>query len=292
MCNMQSIEYSVVVENVPPTSEAATITALRTQLEERERELREQSEVFAQRSRALEAHNANLSNEFAKVISVISHEMRTPLTSITGYIDLLADGDVGPVTTEQQEFLQIVRSSAMRLGQIITDVVDMSRIEAGKVELRFRSLDLKEQIARTVAMLQPDIMAQNHRVVLELAHDLPQVLGDENRVDQILNNVISNAYKYMPTLGTITVRAAQDGQNVRVDVEDTGVGLSPQQQQQVFDKFFRAKHHRTRSVEGSGLGLTLARSLLLMQGGDITVHSTEDHGSKFSFTLPVSPDHG
>ena len=291
MCNMQSLEYSVVVDKVPANVEAATIAALRAQLEARERDLRELTEVFEQRSRALETHNANLSNEFARVISVISHEMRTPLTSISGYIDLLADGDVGPVSPEQQEFLQIVRASTSRLGQIITDVVDMSRIEAGKVELRFRSLDLKVQIARAVEMLQPDIMAQNRRVVLDLADDLPLVLGDESRVDQILTNVISNAYKYMPTPGTITVRAEQDGQNVRVDVEDTGVGLSPQQQQQVFDKFFRAKHQRTRSVEGTGLGLTLARSLLQMQGGDITVHSVEDQGSTFSFTLPVSTAH-
>jgi signal transduction histidine kinase len=132
---------------------------------------------------------------------------------------------------------------------------------------------------------------QNHRVVLDLADDLPLVLGDKSRVDQILTNVISNAYKYMPTPGTITVRAVHDGENVRVDVEDTGVGLSPQQQQQVFDKFFRAKHHRTRSVEGTGLGLTLARSLLQMQGGDIMVQGVEDQGATFSFTLPVSSDH-
>ncbi|HVB22254.1 MAG TPA: ATP-binding protein [Ktedonobacteraceae bacterium] len=236
----------------------------------------------------------------SEFVSLVSHELRTPLTSIKGYVDLLLDGDAGELTGEQQEYLGVVRDNAERLIALINDLLDVSRIESGKIELQRGPLDLACLIHRVAGSLQPSIAAKGQHLTLDLTGErelaprdrdgtpLPVVLADADRVTQILTNLLSNAYKYTPTGGSIAVRAYPQGDYVRVDVQDTGIGLSTEEQAQLFTRFFRARNRTTQEVGGTGLGLAIARSLVEMHGGKITVSSSPGLGSTFSFTLPIA----
>ena len=234
-------------------------------------------------------HEREVDRMKSEFVSLVSHELRTPLTSIKGYIDLLMDGDAGELTEEQQEYLEIAKNNADRLVALINDLLDVSRIESGRMELNRTPLDLTHLIADAAQSLRPQLEAKGQRLVLELNEKLPTVLGDADRVTQILTNLLSNAYKYTPAGGTITV-AAQAGEKdcICVDVRDTGIGLSAEEQGKLFTKFFRAKNRTTQEVGGTGLGLTISRSLVEMHGGEMTVASTPDEGSTFSFTLPTT----
>ncbi|GAC1476674.1 MAG: response regulator [Ktedonobacterales bacterium] len=234
-------------------------------------------------------HEREVDRMKSEFVSLVSHELRTPLTSIKGYVDLLLDGDAGDVNEEQQEYLEIVRNNSDRLVALINDLLDVSRIESGKIELQRAAVDLAHLIESTVSSLRPQIDAKGQHLSLDLAPALPTIMGDANRVTQILTNLLSNAYKYTPREGNITVSAHGEQGCVRVAVRDTGIGLSPEEQAQLFTKFYRAQNRTTQEVGGTGLGLTITRSLVEMHGGAITVTSAPGMGSTFSFTLPTAP---
>jgi signal transduction histidine kinase len=225
-----------------------------------------------------------LKSEF---VTVVSHELRTPLTAITGYIELLLEGQMGPLVAAQRQCLDMVTHNADRLVELIDDLLDIARIEAGKVELKRTTLDLTRLIQEVATVLHPPIEAKGQRLTLELAAALPTTSGDAERVRQILTNLLSNAHKYTPPGGCITVAARREAGRVRIDVHDTGIGLSPEDQARLFTKFFRAQQPMTREVGGTGLGLAITRSLVELHGGAITVTSVPGQGSTFSFTLPA-----
>ena len=225
----------------------------------------------------------------SEIVSMVSHELRTPLTSIKGYVDLLQAGEVGDLAEEQRKFLDIVKTSTDRLVELINELLDLSRIEAGRVELKCKALDLAPVIHQVANTMHPQIRAKQQQLTLDLPPDLPPVWGDPDRVIQILTNFVSNAHKYTPTGGSITITARGAGDQVRVDVRDTGVGLSKEDQAQLFSKFFRAKNRATEGVMGTGLGLAITRSLIEMHGGAVWVESEPDKGSTFSFSLPLAP---
>jgi CheY-like chemotaxis protein/two-component sensor histidine kinase len=203
-------------------------------------------------------------------------------------VDLLIAGEVGGVTPEQQEFLDIVKTNVDRLVELINDLLDISRIEAGRIELKRKALDINHLIQQVANTLRPQIRAKQQQLTLDLADDTPPVWGDRDRVIQVLTNLFSNASKYTPAGGSITVAARNLGERVRVDVQDTGIGLAPEDQAQLFTKFFRAKDRVTQEVGGTGLGLSITRSLVEMHGGEISVKSAPGKGSTFSFTLPLT----
>ena len=226
-----------------------------------------------------------MKNEF---VAMVSHELRTPLTSIKGYVDLLQSGEVGDLTNEQREFLEIVKTSTDRLVELINELLDISRIEAGRVELKRRALDLPRLIRQVTDTMRPQLNAKQQAVTLDLAPALPAVWGDPDRVIQILTNFVSNAHKYTPAGGSITLRARGGGAHVRVDIRDTGIGLSKEDQAHLFSKFFRAQNRATQEVAGTGLGLAITRSLIELHGGKVWVESEPGKGSTFSFTLPTA----
>ncbi len=221
-------------------------------------------------------------------VSMVSHELRTPLTSIKGYIDLLQAGEVGEVSEEQREFLDIIKTNADRLVELINDLLDLSRIEAGRIELKRKAVDLGRLIHQVTHSLKPLMTAKQQHLTLNLDPAMPPVWGDADRVTQILTNFVSNAYKYTPAGGTLTIATRTLFNKVLVDVQDTGIGLSADEQKQLFTKFFRAKNRATQEVSGTGLGLAITRSLVEMHGGEITVTSAPGQGSTFSFTLPIA----
>ncbi len=223
----------------------------------------------------------------SEFVSLVSHELRTPLTSIKGYVDLLLEGEVGEIPQDQQEFLGIIKSNADRLVTLINDLLDISRIESGRVELKLTTLEMPRVIQGVASLLRPQIEGKGQNLTLDLPDGLPSVSGDADRVTQIVTNLVSNAHKYTPAGGSITVFARAEDAWVRIAVQDSGIGLSPEEQSQLFTKFFRAKNRTTQEVGGTGLGLPIVKSLVEMHGGEITVESVPGHGSTFSFTLPA-----
>ncbi|GEM_PF-849383 len=223
-------------------------------------------------------------------VSITSHELRTPLTSIKGFVDLLLAGEVGELNDEQREFLGIVKDNTDRLVALISDLLDLSRLESGRMELRCAPLGLAGVVRNVASTLRPQIEAKQQVLALELSDGLPAVLADRDRLTQILTNLLSNAHKYTPRQGRITVSARVDGEQVRIDVQDTGVGLTADEQARLFTRFFRARNRATRDASGTGLGLVITRSLVELHGGRLTVFSVPGEGSTFSFTLPVATE--
>jgi signal transduction histidine kinase len=246
-----------------------------------EEELRRKNYQLEQQNLAIQEAN-RLKTEF---VSMVSHELRTPLTSIQGYAELLLEDE--RIAGEERESLTIVRKNADRLLGLINDLLDLSRIEAGRVDLHRTSLDLARLISEVARSLRPLIEAKRQRLKLDLADGLPAVWADANRVTQILTNLISNAHKYTLVDGSITVAARRDDGFVRVDVSDTGIGLSPEDQAQLFTRFFRAHERSPQAGGGTGLGLVISRLLVELHGGRITVSSALGQGSTFSFSLPA-----
>lgn len=239
--------------------------------------------LFAFRDVTREREVDRMKSEF---VALVSHELRTPLTSIKGYVDLLLAGNVGELAGEQREFLEIVVHNADRLTALIDDLLDLARIESGRIDLTRTPLDLGRLLSDLGAAFHLQIESKEQRLVVDLAPDLPALWGDAARVAQILINLLSNAHKYTPAGGVITVVARPDGAMVRIEVRDTGIGMTADEQSQLFTRFFRAKNRATQEVGGTGLGLAIMRSLVQLHGGWIDVDSALGQGSTFTVTLP------
>jgi PAS domain S-box-containing protein len=232
-----------------------------------------------------EREAAVMKNEF---VSMVSHELRTPLTSIKGYVDLIADGDAGEINEVQKEFLGIVQENSNRLVSLINDILDISRIESGRVHLRVDPLDIPEIIQGVADTFRT--MANNSDVELMWVAEepMPRAAGDRDRIGQVLMNLVSNAIKYSPGGGSVTIRARQDGEEVVVSVHDTGIGIAPEDQEKLFTKFYRVDSSLTRDIGGTGLGLSICKSVVELLGGEVGCESEAGEGSTFWFTLPIA----
>ncbi len=235
-------------------------------------------------------HEREVDRMKTEFVSMVSHELRTPLTSIKGYVDLLLDGEVGPLAPEQAEFLSIVRNNAGNLVALINDLLDISRIESGKVELHPATVDVAPLVRGVAGALRPQLAGKQQSLTLDLPEEPACVLGDAGRITQIITNLLSNAHKYTPIGGHVTVSVHAEDGHVRIDVCDTGVGLSPAEQAQIFTRFYRAHNRTTQDAGGTGLGLAITRSLVELHGGVITVASAPGEGSTFSVSLPATND--
>jgi signal transduction histidine kinase len=262
-------------------ADRAALAIENSRLYAQERRLRQELEDLNQK-----VQEANrLKTEF---VTVVTHELRSPLTSITGYLDLLLEeGREGAEAREA--YLQIVKRNADRLLQLINDLLDLARLEAGKLELKRVPLDLEGLIREVSEALRLQIEGKGQHLRLDLAAPLPVVSGDPERLTQILLNLVSNAHKYTPQGGSITVATRAERAGVCIAVQDTGIGLSSEEQQQLFTKFFRTEHPLVREAEGTGLGLAIASALVELHGGTLTVVSTPGQGSTFNVILPAAP---
>lgn len=223
-------------------------------------------------------------------VSVAAHELRTPLTSVAGYVEMMLNGDYGAVTAEQRDVLQVVHGSAQRLVAVTNDLLDITRIEAGRLELLLTPVDLPALLRQVAAEFAPQI--ERKQQVLEVRCDagIPPVLCDRVRVAQIAGNLLSNANKYSPQGGAIVLslgRAAEEGFAL-LTVADSGLGIASEDQAVLFTRFFRGSSALAAAVAGAGLGLSIARSLVELHGGRIWFESRPGQGSTFYVTLPVA----
>ncbi|HLG68970.1 MAG TPA: ATP-binding protein [Chloroflexota bacterium] len=223
----------------------------------------------------------------SEFVALASHELRTPLTTIKGYVDLLLDPGTGSLSPIQQEFAGTIQLGADRLMTLINDLLDLSRIEAGGLELARERTEVRQLVDRAAAMLRMQYESKHQQLDIEIPNHLPAVDADPDRINQVLINLLSNAYKYTPAEGRITVTARSAGEKVELSVKDTGIGMSLDDQTKLFTKFFRARNPAARKVGGTGLGLTISKSLVEMHGGSLTFESTLGEGSTFTVSLPV-----
>lgn len=224
-------------------------------------------------------------------IANVSHELRTPMTSIKGYVEIMLMGAAGQITDQQRRFLEIVKSNTERLTVLVNDLLDVSRIETGRVALNLQPLDLRPLVEEVVEDIQRRSREENKpmNITLEVPHDLPKVNGDMERVRQIMAHLVSNSYSYTPAGGQITVRLHDKVDEVQIDVADNGIGIPKDQQHRIFDRFFRGSDPLVLATAGNGLGLALSKTLVEMHHGKIWFESEGEpgKGSVFSFTLPI-----
>jgi PAS domain S-box-containing protein len=217
-------------------------------------------------------------------VGTVSHELRTPLTAIKGFIELVADGEAGPVNDTQREFLQIAARNSDKLGVLINDLIDMNLIESQRLEIRLEPVDLAPVLADVASTFR--VMAQSKGLVFrQNVALLPQVLGDSARLVQVFSNLVSNAIKYTPR-GEVGIQADVTGAGVEVTVYDTGIGLSREEHAQLFTRFFRGRSSVVTEAGGTGLGLVIAKAIVGRHNGKIDVESRPGEGSRFRVTLP------
>ena len=259
----------------------------------------ENARLFQQVRRANEAKT-----EF---VSFVSHELKQPMTSIKGYTDLLIKGTVGELTDAQSSFLETVRSNVDRMNILVSDLLDISRIESGRIRLEFGSVSIEKVIREVLRTTRRQIEARQQALEVDIPSSLPLVRGDLDRLVQVVTNLVSNACKYTPEKGHIAIRAqrwrspsfppiggdegggaAGQDEFVLCSIADTGIGIAPGDQERLFTKYFRADDPTVRSVPGTGLGLVIIKSLVELHGGEIWVESEAGKGSTFSFTIPVA----
>ena len=226
-----------------------------------------------------------MKNEF---VSTVSHELRTPLTSIKGYVDLILDGDAGDINEIQEEFLGIVKENSDRLVDMINDMLDISRIESGRIRLKVEPVNLADSIEGAVDSFRAVLNQTGRTIKTRVPESLPVVAVDRDRVGQVLINLISNALKYSPEGGDVTITAKHTDGSVQVSVSDKGMGISREDQKKLFTKFYRVDTAMTREIGGTGLGLSITKSIIELLGGRVSVRSKLGEGSTFSFTVPVA----
>jgi signal transduction histidine kinase len=239
-------------------------------------------------------NEANLAK--SEFVSMVSHELKTPMTSLRGYTDLLLSGMTGKLTEQQHNFLEIMAANIRRMSQQIQDLTDISRIETGQLHIELAPISFVNVVNETMQTVKGLCDEKEIRVHLELPEELPLVMADRGRMVQVLTNLLSNACKYSPpntdvTLKFMTRMVAQEDSDEMVPmvyccVKDRGYGISPEDLEKLFTKFFRSDDPNIRQAKGTGLGLSITKGIVELHGGEIWVESKLGEGTSFQFTIP------
>ena len=261
-------------------------------------ELRRMEQTLAAHVTLLEQANDDLvrrNDEIRRFYQTVAHELRTPLTSSREFASILRDGLAGPVNDEQRRYLDYVVDGCDHLARSIDDLFDAARIETGRLQLSPERLDLARLVEDTVEGLRPQAELAGLELGLDVAGELPPVNADAERVYQVLANLVGNAFKFTPAGGRVEVGVEHLGTEgvLSVHVRDTGHGLHAAELDRIFDRLYQVADETGRappeSTSGLGLGLHIARDLVRLHGGELSVASEPERGSTFTFTLPVTP---
>jgi signal transduction histidine kinase len=247
---------------------------------------------------AVKRHAAELEEAYARLqeldrakdemIQNISHEMRTPLTFVKGYVQLMMDGQLGEMTDIQRTSLEVVDRKAEQLSRLINDIITLQVVSRETLDVRL--IDLAQLVWEAGERWRTDAAADNIVIQSELPTGIPPVLGDRSRLDQVLDKLLSNAIKFMPGGGTVTMRVEDTVDGVQVSVSDTGIGIPPSQLERIFDRFYQVDGSAQRRFGGAGLGLAIVKLVIEAHGGHVAVQSELRKGSTFSFTIPKAAD--
>ncbi|HEX9242760.1 MAG TPA: ATP-binding protein [Anaeromyxobacter sp.] len=256
-------------------------------------------EAVTESYRELTEKNRQLEESYARLkeldrlksnfLATMSHELRTPLTSVIGYSEMMLEGLGGPLTAEQREYLGIIMEKGENLLQLITSILDISKIEAGRVRLVLTEMDAGQVMRDAVATVLPLSRKKGLKVVCD-PPAVPRIHADRDKLRQCLVNLCSNAVKFTPPGGKITVSAERaPGDRVAIHVSDSGIGISEEHLERVFDVFYQVDGSSTREYGGAGLGLAIVKSFVEAHGGAVSVRSRPGTGSTFTVLLPVNP---
>jgi signal transduction histidine kinase len=235
--------------------------------------------IYVVREITAEHEAARLKSE---LVATVSHELRTPLAGVIGFAELLLRDDLDDST--RRRYAETIEGEAWRLTALVDDFLDLQRLESGNHRLAHEPFDLSELLRSEVDLFSAQ--SADHHLELVCAEEPLAVVGDRDRVGQVISNLLSNAIKYSPAGGAVTITAARHEDSLRVSVGDTGIGIPADQQGQVFDRFFRVDSSDTRKIGGTGLGLALCQDIVAAHGGRMGFESTEGAGSRFWFDLP------
>jgi PAS domain S-box-containing protein len=254
-----------------------------------EAEKREYMDSLAASNQELELRNREVERATklkSKFLASMSHELRTPLNAIVGFSDLLDEQTAGQLNDKQKRFVNHIRQGSAHLLQLINDILDLSKIEAGQVELRCEGFQIKDVLPEVLSTIRPLAMAKNIQIEQKMESD-QHVYADRVRFKQILYNLLSNAVKFTPKAGRIDIDCHGDGNSVCISVTDTGVGIRAEDQAVIFEEFRQVEGPAGTTQEGTGLGLAITKRLVEQQGGGISLESVFGKGSRFTFTLPA-----
>jgi signal transduction histidine kinase len=246
-----------------------------------------ENEAQALRDRYVAEEAIRSSDAKSRFLANMSHELRTPLTSILGFAQLLEEKDFGPLTERQRRYVGNISSSGQHLLSLINDILDLSKVQAGQMDLAVDDVRVKAAVGDVVVLARPLAEAKGLNLVLEDGPDAV-IRADGRRFQQVLWNLLSNAIKFTPE-GVVTVRVLTTRTQARIAVADTGVGIPYEDQSRIFDEFTQLRAQRGHAQEGTGLGLALTRQLVEAMGGRIALESTPNAGSTFTVTLPLAP---
>jgi signal transduction histidine kinase/GGDEF domain-containing protein len=270
------------------------ILRLRKVLEEKQRFVRLKD--FADQLERTNLELRKIDSMKSEFVSVASHELRTPLAAIKNAVQLMLSGKTGEVNENQKKFLSMAERNINRLTNILNDLLNLSRIESGKIELKFENIELGDIIELAASSLRPHADVKSIQIDVQIPESLPAIYGDQEKIEQILTNLIGNAIKFTPDGGKILISAQSPshdqkdgyGKTVAISVKDTGIGIPAEHLDAVFEKFHQVEGSLHRSVSGTGLGLAITKGLVEAQQGTIVVESEMGKGSTFTFALPVS----
>ena len=220
-------------------------------------------------------------------VANVSHELRTPLSNIKGYSETLLGGAIRD-EANSKEFIDIIYRESGRLSNIIDDLLDISRMESGKIKMVFLPVEAGEAIKKAIAVLKNSFASKSINIELSVPPDLPRILADEGRFTQVLLNLLDNAIKYTPERGGIKVFALKKDNFIQIEVADTGSGIPEKDLTRIFERFYRVDKARSRELGGTGLGLSIVKHIVQTHGGEVSVRSDLGKGSTFSFTIPIA----
>jgi PAS domain S-box-containing protein len=266
-------------------SERRQLEEEREQLLQRERDARRDAEYARSLVEEQNRHLVELDRMKDDFVASVSHELRTPLTSINGYLDLiLEDGD--DFAPEQRQYLSVVRRNAERLLRLVGDLLFVAQVDAGRLSLEMSAVDLSALIEESVEAVRPVAEEKHIKLLAEIEQiEIPQ--ADAMRLGQVLDNVLSNAVKFTPAEGSVAVRAFVDDAHAVVEVVDTGMGIAPEEQARLFDRFYRTAAASHMAIPGTGLGLAIAKAIVEGHHGSISLVSETDQGTTVRLELPV-----
>jgi signal transduction histidine kinase len=234
-------------------------------------------------SSKLEAEQANRTK--SEFLATMSHELRTPLNAIIGYSQMLQESNFGNMSEKQQRFASHISTSGKHLLELINDILDLSKVEAGKMDLYMETFDVNEVIKNVYNIIDPLAVKKNIELNFEIDQDI-SIYADKIRFKQIFYNLMSNAIKFTPNGGHVTVDISVNESFLKISVIDDGIGISKDKQIKLFTPFYQADSSTARTYQGTGLGLSIVKKIVELHGGTISVESEEGKGSNFSFTLP------
>jgi len=257
----------------------------------REKELDRIAKLLIRRDLALiEANERLIAMDKAKseFIAIAAHQLRTPLSGVKWILKMMIDEDIGPLTTEQKDFLQKGYENNERMIHLVNDLLNVARIEEGRLVYKQQKFQLEDVIEEIIGIFQDDIAEKQLNLEFRKPKQrLPKIKADLEKIRLVLQNLINNAIKYTADTGRIWIKIEQDGNALKVSIRDTGIGIPREQQERLFSKFFRGKNVIKMETQGTGLGLYITKNIIEAHNGQINFESTKNKGSLFWFILPL-----